>query len=180
MLERVALYVERSTKCSATEQSPDDEYPSEKYLEYVCLRIALVRVTSPLRIQAPDRCQSWQQDRLDLAEHFFSTADFARVRITPTTIENMVDLLLEIGSSLLHKGCCDMAVVWLRRARELLEKQHLEELSLDAGEMRMNLLHTYGQMRCARTATFPSADLSFQQSSCSLLLGVCRSSAGSK
>jgi len=75
----------------------------------------------------------------------------------------MVDLLFEIGSSLLHKGCCDTAVVWLKRARELLEHQPLEGLSLDAGEMRMNLLHTSGQLCCARTATFPLTDAIFHK-----------------
>jgi Meiosis protein SPO22/ZIP4 like len=140
--------------------------------------MALVRVAALLWDQAPDSCQSWQQDRLDLAEHFFATVDFEKLRSTPAAVENMVDLLFEIGSSLLHKGCCDMAVVWLRRARELLEHQDLQGLSLDAGEMRMNLLHTHGQLRSAHYAKFPLANANFQPSSCSLLLGVCRSSPG--
>lgn len=94
--------------------------------------------------QAPDRWQSWQQGRLDLAEHFFATMDLTHARSTASVAEDRVDLFFEIGKSLLDKGCYDMAVVWLKRASKLLQDQNLESLSSDAGELRLNLLHTYG------------------------------------
>jgi Meiosis protein SPO22/ZIP4 like len=142
--------------------------------------MALVRPAVLLWNEASDSYQSWQQDRLDLAEHFFDTMDFAQVRSTPAAMENMVDLLFEMGSSLLHKGCYDMAVVWLKRASELLQHQDLEGLSPDAGELKMKLLHTYGQLCSARIAMLTLADASLQKSPCSLLLGICRSSSGSQ
>ncbi len=71
--------------------------------------------------------------------------DTAHVRSTSAVAEDMVDLFFEIGKCLLDKGCCDMAVIWLKRAYELLQNQDLEKLSPDAGELRLNLLHTYGK-----------------------------------
>jgi Meiosis protein SPO22/ZIP4 like len=94
--------------------------------------------------QVPDSYQSWKQDRLDLAEHFFAMIDLAHARRTSAVAEEMVDLFFEIGKSLFDKGCCDMAMVWLRRALELLKNQDLGSLSLEVSELRLNLLHTYG------------------------------------
>lgn len=96
--------------------------------------------------RTPDSCQSWQQDRLDLTEHFFTTVDLGQLRSTPTITEDMVDLLFHIGRDLLSRGSHDMAVVWLKRASRLLENQDIECLSSDAGELRLNLLHTSGKL----------------------------------
>ena len=89
-------------------------------------------------------CQSWQQNRLDLAEHFFAMIDKAQLRTASAVAEDMMDLFFEIGKFLLDGGCCDMAVVWLKRAFEILQDQDLESLSSDVGELTLNLLHTYG------------------------------------
>lgn len=96
--------------------------------------------------RAPDSCQSWQQDRLDLTEHFFTTVDLGQLRSTPTITEDMVDLLFHIGKDLLNRGSHDMAALWLKRASRLLEHQDIECLSSDAGELRLNLLHTSGKL----------------------------------
>lgn len=88
--------------------------------------------------------QSWHQDRLDLAEHFFARMESTRTERTSAVAEDMVDLFLEIGRGLLDKGCANISTIWLKRAFELLQYQQLEALSPDAGELRLNLLHTYG------------------------------------
>lgn len=70
--------------------------------------------------------------------------DMEHVRSTSSIAEDLVDLFFEIGKSLFDTECCDMAVVWLKRALELLRNQNFERLSADVNELRLNLLHTYG------------------------------------
>ncbi|ERF74169.1 hypothetical protein EPUS_03359 [Endocarpon pusillum Z07020] len=126
ILERVAYYLEGSSRCNSPKHLFVDHSHSQRYLEYIRLRMAL----------------SWQQDRLDLTEHLFTTVDLGQLRSTPTVTEDMVDMLFHIGRDLLSRGSHDMAVVWLKRASRLLEHQDIECLSSDAGELRLNLLHT--------------------------------------
>jgi Meiosis protein SPO22/ZIP4 like len=94
--------------------------------------------------QAADDYQSWQQERLDLAEHFFSRIDASQLRNDVEAAEGIIDLSLEMGKSLSDKGCTDMAAVWLERAYSLLQGHSLENFSPDAEELRLNVLHTYG------------------------------------
>jgi Meiosis protein SPO22/ZIP4 like len=77
-------------------------------------------------------------------EHFFASLDLKHARGIPTVAEIMIDLFFDIGKGLLSQGCCDMAVQWLKRAFELLQDHDLGKLSPDAGELRLNVLHTYG------------------------------------
>ncbi len=72
--------------------------------------------------------------------------DFGQLRSTPAVAEDMVDLFFQIGRDLLVKGSHDIAILWLRRASGLLENQDIECLSSDAGELRLNLLHTSGKL----------------------------------
>lgn len=102
--------------------------------------------------QTPDSCQSWQQDRLDLTEHFLTNVDFEQLRCAPAVAEDMVDLFFQIGRNLLSSGSHDMAVLWLKRASQLLGNQDIECLSSDAGQLRLNLLHTSGKL-CVQLLT---------------------------
>ena len=95
-----------------------------------------------------DSQQSWQQNRLDLAEHFFATIDPTQCRCAPTVTEDIVDLLFEIGKGLLDRGCSNNAITWLERAYHLLESQDIDRLSPDAGELRLNVMCTYGWLCC--------------------------------
>ncbi len=58
----------------------------------------------------------------------------------------MVDLFFQIGKNLLSRGSHDTAVLWLKRASRLLEDQDIECLNSEAGELRLNLLHTSGKL----------------------------------
>lgn len=70
--------------------------------------------------------------------------DMGQVTKTPALAEGMVELFLEIGKSRQVNGSYDSACVWLKRAFEILQNQDLEGLSPNAGELRLNVLHTYG------------------------------------
>lgn len=115
--------------------------------------------------------QSWQQNRLELAEHFFLRMDMEQATSTPSVAEDIVDLFLEIGKSQLDAGSCDMACVWLKRAFELLENQDLERLSPNAGELRLDLFYLYG-MPCP-VAIFQLMRAS-KESPCSILHAIFR------
>ena len=94
---------------------------------------------------ASDNIQAWKQQRLELANHFFNQLDFGAVKNDPQTLEQLVDLLLEIGRDLFENLKDDeSAVLWLEKACGLLDGCDLNSLSLDASELRLYLLHTYG------------------------------------
>ena len=148
MLERVAIDVEPPRRTSS-DQPTDDHDLSQAYLEYLCLRMALVGGTASYYEPKPaNRRQSLRQNRLELAEHFFVRIDMEQATRTPAVAEDIVDLFLEIGKAQLDAGSCDMACVWLERAFELLQNQDLERLSPNAGELRLDLLHLYGTSCC--------------------------------
>ena len=136
ILERVALHIETPSNCTSI---------GHLCLQYSALRMMLVR-SNPFSLSTGliDSYQSWQQNRLDLAEHFFAKMDLTQGKSTPAVAEGLVDLLFEIGKSLLDQGCPDIAVIWLERAQQLLESHDIERLSSDASELRLNILHTYG------------------------------------
>jgi Meiosis protein SPO22/ZIP4 like len=145
ILGRVAVYLEKSSKCASPGRRAGEVSLSHLHLQYSTLRMTLVRPNPfMLTMTLTDSSQSWQQNRLDLAEHFFAMVDLTHFNSAPADAEILIDLLFEIGKYLFDQGCCDMAVMWLERAHQLLESQDVERLSSDAGELRLNVLHTYG------------------------------------
>lgn len=145
ILERVALHIEKPSKCDVRGRRPDEVEPSRLRLRYSSLRMTLVRINPFLLFtRLIHSHQSWQQNRLDLAEHFFARIDLTQGQSISAVAEGLGDLLFEIGKSLFDRGCYDMAIVWLERAHRLLENQDMGCLSSDASELRLNILHTYG------------------------------------
>jgi hypothetical protein len=123
---------------------------SSLHLQYCLLRMALVRSLTfprPSFKKCTERHQSWQQDNNDLVEHFFEMMDLGLVQGMPEFWEDLVGLLLQMGSQLLSKGFYDAAVQWLSRATNLVQNLNVETIvSPDAAELKLAVYHTYGQL----------------------------------
>lgn len=92
-----------------------------------------------------DKKKAWRQSRLDLAEHMYGKASASLGTLDPGVVENLADLLHEIGRNLLQLRSFDMAVKWLERALDALCSHSLERLSPDASDLRMSVLHDLGE-----------------------------------
>jgi hypothetical protein len=64
--------------------------------------------------------------------------------LTPSTAENLADLLYDMGRALLGKHKYELAVRWLERAYEVLGDQDIELLSAEAGELRLSIMQSIG------------------------------------
>lgn len=65
----------------------------------------------------------------------------------PSDVEVCIDLFFEIGKQNKNNENYKVAVKWLERASTLFEHHDLEKLGPDAGDLRLNVFHTYGQTR---------------------------------
>ncbi len=72
----------------------------------------------------------------------FSKSEPSISHLDPTTAEKLADVLFEIGRDLLQKKVFPMAVRWLERAHNVLGGQELDKLSMDAGELRLSVMHS--------------------------------------
>lgn len=64
------------------------------------------------------------------AQKFFDTS----------TAESLADVLFEMGKGLAGKGQYHMANKWLERSYEVLNRQELDRLSMDASELRISII----------------------------------------
>ncbi|KAH8205291.1 hypothetical protein TruAng_000538 [Truncatella angustata] len=85
---------------------------------------------------------SWKEGRLDVAEHMYAKSESLLQRLDSISAESLADALYEIGNDLLQKSDFLMAVKWLERAYELINNQELEQLSREAVELRLSILHS--------------------------------------
>jgi hypothetical protein len=82
---------------------------------------------------------------MDTAEHMFSKIKQMHCTISPSTAENLADLMYEIGKDLLKKRNYELAVRWLERAHDMIGEQELEMLSPEAGELRLSVIQSISQ-----------------------------------
>lgn len=59
----------------------------------------------------------------------------------PLPAEQLADLFFEIGSDQANKSQYSEAIRWLERAHDVLGSQSLEQLSSDAGELQLSIMH---------------------------------------
>lgn len=62
--------------------------------------------------------------------------------LNPHTAESLADVLYEMGKDLLESQQYSMAVKWLERAYEVLERQELDMLSINAYELRNSIIQS--------------------------------------
>ena len=87
--------------------------------------------------------QAWQQDRLDLADHFFAKLQAQVARPTAADTLNFVELSFEIGRDCLGKRLDGAAVKWLGRAAGFFQTHDI--VGPDAENLQLNVLHTYAR-----------------------------------
>ncbi|KAK5174967.1 sporulation-specific protein 22 [Saxophila tyrrhenica] len=75
-------------------------------------------------------------DRLDLADHFFGKLSVSAAS-SSALAELTAQLCLDAGKSLSKRGSTGAAVTWLRRAQSALDNCDLEQLSMNAGDLRL-------------------------------------------
>ena len=85
-----------------------------------------------------------RQDRLDLAEHLFSRIPQDKLVSAPRSAELLIQVLLDAGLRLRAENQNAAALTWLGRAYAVFQGQDISGLSVDAGELRLNVLHSYG------------------------------------
>ena len=113
----------------AYENPGDHKQYAPLSLEFYSLRLAL----------------AWRQGRLDLAEHFYTKINTFELQSCGMATENLLDLLFEIAKQHLNHKRQEAAVKWLARAQKLFDTVDLADLSPDASDLRMIVLHTYAQ-----------------------------------
>jgi hypothetical protein len=111
--------------------------------KYLLLRLALVRSICRRRSTLTYCPQAWQQDRLDLADHFFTKLQAQVARPTAADTLNCVELSFEIGRDYLGKGLDGAAVKWLGRAAGFFQMHDMA--GPDAENLQLNVLHTYAR-----------------------------------
>jgi hypothetical protein len=86
---------------------------------------------------------SWQDDRVDIAEHMFAQADKLSPALAqrPEAAERLAEVLLEIGSGLHSRHENEWAVQWLDRANTALSTPDLNSLTREGTELRLTILH---------------------------------------
>ncbi|KAI9891976.1 MAG: hypothetical protein M1814_002171 [Vezdaea aestivalis] len=110
---------------------------------------------------------SWRQSRLDIAEHMFTKAQARLEQVVrfPQAIEELADLLYEMGNDMMGKGQLELAQVWLARAAAVVDSQDLEAMSSSVGELRLCILHG-----CTKAALRLNTPVSLQKAGDQLAL----------
>lgn len=75
----------------------------------------------------------------------FDKASRLDIKLCPEQSERLSDLLYEIGKDLLDRKEYELAERWLQRAYSVLIAQDLEELSIEAGDLRLSIMHAIGR-----------------------------------
>ena len=113
----------------AYEDAGDHKQYAPLSLEFYSLRLAL----------------AWRQDRFDLAEHFYTRINTIELQRCGPATESLLDLLFEIAKQHLNHKRPEAAVKWLARAQQLFDTVDLADLSPDASDLRLVVLHTYAR-----------------------------------
>ena len=80
-----------------------------------------------------------------MAEHFYSILAVHLSGSESSCQIKLADLLYEIGDKLLQDVQNDHAAKWLGRARVVIEQAQNNCVVMDAQDLRLNILHTYGE-----------------------------------
>lgn len=127
VLERAAAITEGlSDQAGACSDEADTHLTGRLTSEYYILRTML----------------AWKQSRLDLAEHMFTKAEANGRMLDAKSAEELADTLHEMGKDLFQNGHNEVAVRWLDRAHDILVSQELEQLSMDAADLKMSIMQT--------------------------------------
>ncbi|KAI9681495.1 MAG: hypothetical protein M1817_002779 [Caeruleum heppii] len=126
VLEEAAKYEETASKFPHGSSPEDLSVYARLSTEYYIIRTTL----------------AWRQSRLDLADHMFSKASLSDTKLGPGLAEALADLVYEIGRGLLAKKQFELAVKWLERSCSILTSQDLDSLSVEAGELRLSIMHS--------------------------------------
>lgn len=80
-----------------------------------------------------------------MAEHMFARWKELKCAPTPDMIENLADLLYEIGKQALTNRSYEVALKWLGRAFDMLGEQDLGMMGPEAGDLRLCIIQSLGE-----------------------------------
>jgi hypothetical protein len=95
--------------------------------------------------EGADSRQAWKQDHAELAEHFYSQMETSHPMSDSALVEELTDLCYEIGNDQLHRNQSVEAAKWLKRGCQLTDRYKSKLRDLEMDELRLALLHTYGE-----------------------------------
>lgn len=126
VIERAAIYEARLAGLGKRGNEEQLHHIRHLSQEYFVLRITL----------------AWRQDRVDLAELMVPKVCLDSAQVDPSTAESIADLYYEIGRDQTSRSRPAEATKWLTRAHEVLSGRDLEELSSDASELQVSVMHS--------------------------------------
>lgn len=89
--------------------------------------------------------QAWKQSTLGAADALFAKAEAHFAKLTDvTSIEKFVDALLKIGKDLMGQNVHDRAVLWLKRAYDVINKIDAELIVDQGQELQLGIMHNLG------------------------------------
>ncbi|KAF4637760.1 hypothetical protein G7Y89_g330 [Cudoniella acicularis] len=97
-------------------------------------------------IKAAKQClgsKAWHQKQFDIVEHLYNNSRSSQRTLDQNTAENLADLLYEMGKDLMSSHQYQLAAKWLGRAHETLLNQGIDNLSMDANELRISIIQSY-------------------------------------
>ncbi|KAE8452848.1 hypothetical protein EG329_013120 [Mollisiaceae sp. DMI_Dod_QoI] len=125
VLEKVGGY-EGLLKKSDSEISDDGGSFNNMIAEYYVLRTAV----------------AWHKGQFSIAELMFEKSISSLHLFDPYTAESLADVLYEMGKDLLGKKEYQLSSKWLDRAYNVLNRQELDKLSIDASELRISIIQS--------------------------------------
>lgn len=126
VLQKIAVYEEWLEKVDGRLMKDEKDAGHRLITEYYILRTAY----------------AWQMVEYEKAEHMYKKAINTLDTFEPNSVESLADILYEMGRDILGKNDYKMAVKWLERAVEVLDRQELDRLSMDAGELRISIMQS--------------------------------------
>jgi hypothetical protein len=83
---------------------------------------------------------------MDTAEHMFAKSVRTHQVMKSSAAESFADLLYEMGRDLLRQRNYELAIKWLNRAHDMIGAQDLEQLSSEAGELRLSIMQSISEI----------------------------------
>ncbi|KAH8687536.1 meiosis protein SPO22/ZIP4 like-domain-containing protein [Tricladium varicosporioides] len=119
---------EEALKKAQVELTPEDVEECERLnAEYFVLRTAL----------------AWYKKQFDIVEYLYNNSKISKQTLDQNTAEHLADVLYEMGKELLLSHQYSLAAKWLDRAHNTLVERGIDNLSMDASELRISIIQSY-------------------------------------
>ncbi|QBZ60950.1 hypothetical protein PoMZ_07895 [Pyricularia oryzae] len=85
----------------------------------------------------------WREQQYDVAEHMYTKMETLLPSLNHFSVENLVEVLFDIGCLLMAKKDFVMAVKWLGRSNDIITNQSIDQLTEDGIKLRFAVFQTH-------------------------------------